>query len=542
MSDTAPSTPRIVPGAPPPAPSSKSQKKKRKTAKSEKADSPAVTSVAIPDTISAALVDKAPAPADIAKGAVANDLVAHPPVNGDSQPSTESGHKQSPVVEMIHKRLKATAKKISRIQAYPSSDPEQLNEDQRKALATLPALEAVVKELDEVKKAVEVQEAEQVRERLALAAAIEQAHADKLTESLREIEAVHLTRTADLLSFLNFHSALIAGHPSATNILSDESEVSAVQGAAAQLFFSEEEDRRRALINGLLTGLGDFQGVPHSRLLDLTRAFLQPRPEPSFVAQEQEETPEPEASAVPSEAVVIEAVVPSTGPLSFMQESELEAPSMETSQEWVQIEDSSSLPVPEPVETVVEPEPTMEAIPAAADAADTTGNFDWAEDDEGDLPPIAGLHAKFGTSESPSPAQASTPVPPEVDTFTPASTNGALPDDDGFVLHSRGGRSRGRGERGSGFRGGFRGGDRGGYRGGDRGGERGGFRGGFRGERGGERGRGRSSGEWRGPPPSDGEWRGGRGGGRGGPRGRGRGKLHSIPSVLVTSEIDDVSI
>lgn len=35
-------------------------------------------------------------------------------------------------------------------------DPEKLNDDQRKALKSLPSLEGVVKELEEVKKAVEV--------------------------------------------------------------------------------------------------------------------------------------------------------------------------------------------------------------------------------------------------------------------------------------------------------------------------------------------------------------------------------------------------
>jgi hypothetical protein len=35
-------------------------------------------------------------------------------------------------------------------------DPEKLNDDQRRTLTTLPALEAVLKELGEVKKAVEV--------------------------------------------------------------------------------------------------------------------------------------------------------------------------------------------------------------------------------------------------------------------------------------------------------------------------------------------------------------------------------------------------
>jgi hypothetical protein len=109
-----------------------------------------------------------------------------------------------------------------------------------------------------------------------------------------------------------------------------------------------------------------------------------------------------------------------------------------------------------------------------------SGNFDWAEDEEGGLPSIAGLQAKFGTSETPS-----ANVPQDIpDTnaarATPVPANGGLPGDDGF-MQARGGRGRQRGDRG--FRGG-RGGERGSFRSSDRGA----FRGGFRGERGGSRG------------------------------------------------------
>jgi hypothetical protein len=165
-----------------------------------------------------------------------------------------------------------------------------------------------------------------------------------------------------------------------------------------------------------------------------------------------------------------------------------------------------------------------------------SGTIDWAADDDAELPSIAGLHAKFGTSGT------ATPIPetPEEVEPSPTPINGhaaeapatpAQEEDDGFTQAGRGARGRGRGFRGNdrgGFRGNYRGGDRGGYRGGDRGGFRGGFRGG---DRGGDRGgqllshaleeqplifslgfRG-GRGEWRG----DGEFRG-----RGG-RGRGRG-------------------
>jgi hypothetical protein len=107
-----------------------------------------------------------------------------------------------------------------------------------------------------------------------------------------------------------------------------------------------------------------------------------------------------------------------------------------------------------------------------------SGNFDWAEDEGGGLPSIAGLQAKFGTSDTPSPANVPEDIPDsDAAGTTPMPANDSLSvDDDGFT-QARGGRGRQRGDRG--FRGG-RGGERGGFRSSDRGG----FRGGFKGERG----------------------------------------------------------
>ena len=44
----------------------------------------------------------------------------------------------------------------SRIAGYASTDHEKLNDDQKRSVKTLPSLEAVQKELEEVKRAIEV--------------------------------------------------------------------------------------------------------------------------------------------------------------------------------------------------------------------------------------------------------------------------------------------------------------------------------------------------------------------------------------------------
>lgn len=101
---------RFVPGAPPPAPLSKSQRKKRKA--KTKGDAPEDHPVS--DPTAAALIEKAPEPADIQQGTVASELVVQ-----DSQaPSIQEEDviKLSPIVELVSKRLKATNKKIVRHQ------------------------------------------------------------------------------------------------------------------------------------------------------------------------------------------------------------------------------------------------------------------------------------------------------------------------------------------------------------------------------------------------------------------------------------------
>lgn len=128
------------------------------------------------ESSSAALIEKAPEASEIQAGAVAPDLVVQPEPETAPVAEEDIVLKLSPIVDLIHKRLKVTSKKIvrppllpstntlfcslfekqSRISTYASTDPEKLNDDQKATLKTLPALEAVQKELGEVKKAVEV--------------------------------------------------------------------------------------------------------------------------------------------------------------------------------------------------------------------------------------------------------------------------------------------------------------------------------------------------------------------------------------------------
>lgn len=106
---------RIVPGAAPPIPVSKSQKKKRKTVKPKGGDE-LNSPIVVADTTAASLLEKAPGIAEVKEGLVAPALTAVPSGSADDVPSSaiddDAGYKPSPVVDLVHKRLKATHKKI----------------------------------------------------------------------------------------------------------------------------------------------------------------------------------------------------------------------------------------------------------------------------------------------------------------------------------------------------------------------------------------------------------------------------------------------
>ncbi|KAG6875034.1 hypothetical protein C0992_005482 [Termitomyces sp. T32_za158] len=489
---------RIVPGAPPPAPLTKSQKKKRKAKKATEStpDSPEATV----DATSTVLAEQAPEAEETRE---ASTTIA------PERALEEEALKPSPIVELVQKRLKATSKKITRISTYAATGPEKLNDDQKRTLKTLPTLEAIQKELGEVKKAVETYESELAHEMSAKRAEAEKA------ERTRIVDAVAATK---VLGLLRLRSLLAAGQHEAFP-------ESGVVFVAGDILLGDDTDVKRIVLSGLLSGEGALEGVSYSHLLEVTEAQLHPRV-PTPVVEHPVEVEEVAPVADDAAPVAGVPTIPTTGSFHFMQESELEATHFEDGAEWVER--------PAVVEHPVEPEAAPASVPQPLELEQEVPNghveaeqpppvsatLDWAADEDAGLPPIESLHAKFGTSGSVTPAHetsddAEAAPTAQVNGHVGAPAPSTKHEDDGFT-QARGGRgNRGRGhrdgERGGhrGFRGGFRGGDRGGFRGdrGHRGGFRGGDRGGFRGGRG----------EWRG---GDGEYRGrGRGRGRGGDRG-----------------------
>ncbi|KAJ8076801.1 hypothetical protein PM082_001224 [Marasmius tenuissimus] len=489
---------RVIPGAPPPATLSKSQLKRLRKSKGKTEEpSPATSHVELPDPKSAALTEMAPGPSDIREGSVAPELVAEQPVQEE-----EVILKPSPIIELVNKRLKVSAKKITRISSYANADPNTLNEDQKSTLKTLPALEAIVKELGEVKKTIEAYETELATDLLRKRQGSEAAERQKIADAVALAQDSHTNLTSDILSFLRVRNEIWTGarDPSSFGLTQREVEVTNTVGA---LLLGEDSQHKHETLKGFLSREGSFEDVPYERLLSITHQVLAPRPPAPVNAPSEEPSTETGAEpAVPADAVP----VAKSSSFHFLQASEIETPSFEHNTEWVE------RPSPrQPEHPVTHEQPNGHVPQAENEAPPTNDNIDWAAEGEDELPSIDGLHATFGKSGTVTPDAQAEPAPQDQVLPDPnghAHTEGAQPaDDDGFT-QARGGRGRGRGFRGGdrgGYRGGFRGGDRGGFRGGERGGYRGSFRG------------GRGRGDWRGD--GEGRGRGGRGRGRGGDRG-----------------------
>ncbi|KAG2150828.1 hypothetical protein DEU56DRAFT_778690 [Suillus clintonianus] len=472
---------RIVPGALPPTSQSKIQKKKRRSTKPKTADSPAEGSVIIPDVASAALVDRAPEEADLKEGTVAPELVAP----SEAPTFDDLTSKSSPVVELLQKRLKSLNKKISRVASYASTDHEKLNDDQKRTLKTLPLLEAVQKELEDVKKLIESHEADLAREMAAKRADAEAAEAVRVADAVAAAEASSASKASAILSLIRLHTCLSTRQPLPAALDFNDAEGEAIFSLCSTLI-SEESEFKQVALSGLLSGQGDFNGVSYARLLDIVQSFLNPPREPTPLPAEPDaatEVASEPSSDSHTESQPIAGIPPVSGSLSgtgsfhFMQASELETTDFENTAEWVE---KSEIELTQ--NGVLEHE---EPIHSAAEGDGTsTQPIDWAEaDEEGGLPSIANLQASFAPSGSATPVVE--PVPAPLNGVEAVAATAPEPEDDGFT-QSRG-RGRGRGFRGEGRggrggyrgRGDFRGGDRGTYRGGYRGGDRGGERGGL---------------------------------------------------------------
>ncbi|CCM00414.1 uncharacterized protein FIBRA_02444 [Fibroporia radiculosa] len=455
MSEPQSSALRIVPGAPPPAPQSKLQKKKRKATKAKSAE-PSVVDESMPDVITP---EAAPIESGVKESVAAVELVAQ---QDEAQTPVEEGsQKPSPIIEMLSKRLKAIQKKITRIEIYSSEPPEKLNDDQKRLLKTLPGLEAVRKELEEVKKAISVHEAEVAQEYAVKQAEAIEAERQRLLEAVVEAEVAQRRKSANMLHLLRLRDRMASGNPAVMALDLDGPEGAAIYSAADTLV-GDDSDSRMDFISGFLSGEGVYRDVPYSRLHDIVQLFLSLLPVITPVEEVQDtDTVDrviEETSQVDVGVTGLPPVLASSGSFHFMQEDELESQTPESdSAERPQRDDLDSQLSAEPsteveiVEALVETEANSQRIVQEAVSVTTIteaiesvgdGAINWADEDEGGLPSIGSLHAEFGKPDISVP-NSSVPSTPVANGARLNGQHAIARDDDGFS-HARG-RGRGRG-------------------------------------------------------------------------------------------------
>ncbi|KAF8597957.1 hypothetical protein BDV93DRAFT_356536 [Ceratobasidium sp. AG-I] len=439
--DSAPSTPtstppaaRYVPGAPPPVIPSKNQKKKRKSN----------LKTLVASAHDAALTDHAPDAEDIKTGKVDPVLLANPAPassagpdtgnNTDAEDSKPASGEKSVVVEAISKRVKALGKKVQRANEY-KSQTEKLNDDQKAVVATLPSLEAGIKELEGIKKTVETLETTTRRAHAQQRAEEQKASEQRIAEAAQHAEASLLPRITSLLSFLALRDLLT--HSTPTDLSISDAERNAILSAGDILLAHPPLGHVEEVVKGFLTGAGSWDGVDYGRLLEITSQFAAPRPgtpipDPSIPLDPTSEPleatePEPEIPTEPEyhpdttedptesypEAEHTEAdVVPSDlgfpahstsgGGFHFMQESELDAPSMSESQEWVAVQPDAVADEGKEEEGVEdygdvarEVEVAQADLVATSDPA-VAATLDWAaHDGDDELPSLDSLQGTY---------------------------------------------------------------------------------------------------------------------------------------------------
>ncbi|KAH8928150.1 hypothetical protein BT69DRAFT_621398, partial [Atractiella rhizophila] len=151
-------------------------------------------------------------------------------------------------VNTVNKRIKALTKKIQRITGYEAST-EPLNADQKKAITTKPALEATMKELQELLGVLEKEEEEE-EERIRQIKEEEEVRVQARVKAA--VEATKKSANADLsllLQFLHLHA-----------LFHQQSDASVVPPVVLKATGDEKaavEALHDTFVNGPLTGADD---------------------------------------------------------------------------------------------------------------------------------------------------------------------------------------------------------------------------------------------------------------------------------------------
>ncbi|KAJ9107947.1 hypothetical protein QFC19_002690 [Naganishia cerealis] len=506
-----PQSQRYVPGAGGLA-SKKPKKKKVDTTKTAgDANGHGISTSTINGDTPVALLSKAPSSSELPAELLAEKGEIERELKEDAAAIAASGgHEKGPIGEAVSRRMKVLTKKIQRFRAYMEKPEASLNPDQKAAIATLPALEGGLRELEDIAKSVET---------------IEHEHRNSARTELEnaKMEAVEVYKreTLPLLStIISVHSAL---HPasisSSTSFIPIDlpphlQEISSQDVNAVDDMYERLRNGGKEGVEVVLTLVKGLEGTQLHALLtgarissstvpsadqpeDSTPVFspaaqdetlpetseTNPPASLSFIQQttatDETETPAgaemgafeqgPEiADIAPKEVVPAPAANGAEG-MSFMQTSEL---AMQQNNDHSQVQQGAHEGGPgmgmenafnasEDVENV--PAPSVAQLDAQAFSAQQPSSFNWADaEDSHHVPETFSLPS--GT-EAP---LASAPAPAATEDTSANPTAIAPPlaieaTSDVHPAQAQGGHRGGRGGRG-GPRGGFRGGPRGGFR------------------------------------------------------------------------------
>ncbi|GAA5942916.1 uncharacterized protein JCM15063_006156 [Sporobolomyces koalae] len=445
----------------------------------------------------------------------------------DVDDADDSLVKRTNAVEQTKKRLRAQNKKLQRLDAYEAK--EDINEDQRRALAGRSTIDAVVKELNELLAILQAEEVEDIEREKRVEAAQEKKTARAVEAAVEASKREAQSQLVLLCQFLHLRALFSPNQPSsfAPPVLPPAiTQATGQEVAAVHTLFDE-------LSNGpLLGGHGDaiekihkiatgsqdqvIDGVPFSRIQQLIHGLTAPPEEANL--ETPLDSPALGSSSVPGPAdsvvVLVDGEKEAHAAPSFLNESEIEpaAPPADKVASWAdEIADSAQAPPPSGPAT-----PTNDIL-----------SFTGQSTPSAEMPsPIA---AALGRSDGATPENLSAVTPPATNGTESQTLDWAADEEGGGQLPhlpelapavpivqqdagaSNGGGSTGQQPRGDGFQSARQPRRGNGFRGGENGQRRGSFRG---------RGEGRG--------------RGGRGG-NGARGGRGRGGAAPNPAASAAS-------
>ncbi|WVW79868.1 hypothetical protein I302_101838 [Kwoniella bestiolae CBS 10118] len=323
---------------------------------------------------------------------------------------------KGPVEEVIAKRMRQLTKKLQRFRGYASQSQDSLNADQKAAVSSLPTMESIYKELEDLLKQVEPVELEQAGKIREMK---EQARKEAEGSVAGKMTDLQTSLSSPLALFLRLHRLLHPARPSdhehltfarldlpsnlqdevqATDVLRvgrmyDDllaggergSEVIAglVRGSTGD---DEENDHIHHLLSLLATP--DSQPADNGAVEEVDLEESQPAPEveepvskaPSVnglvngVAGEEDDTPAPTS--------VNGSTTAGQGALNFLQEDELAEEEFEIVPSLRADQTSGSQPPQEPVTTIPQPPIDTEPAPSAPAPFTASSNFDWAADED----------------------------------------------------------------------------------------------------------------------------------------------------------------